>query len=173
MKAVAEVDEKKRKKMMPGSADSGSSSGASPKYCMVYTPPRVSYVDHNSSRIGAVTHNSNQVILGATTTAGVQPCSYSNAIIGCHQATIAVSCQQLSILQLREDGALCSTMPSAQAKQLTASSGTYGQLAEGPSEGSCTTDWPRQLHHRGGDSHGRRSSTGYVLPQQTSYYYSI
>jgi hypothetical protein len=38
MKAVAEVDEKKRKKMMPGSTDSGSSSGAPPKYRMVYTP---------------------------------------------------------------------------------------------------------------------------------------
>jgi hypothetical protein len=38
MKAVAEADEKKRKKMMPGSAGSGSSSGASPKYRMVYTP---------------------------------------------------------------------------------------------------------------------------------------
>jgi hypothetical protein len=38
MKAVAEADEKKRKKMMPGSAGSGSSSGAPPKYCMVYTP---------------------------------------------------------------------------------------------------------------------------------------
>jgi hypothetical protein len=39
MKAVAEADEKKRRKMMPGSTGSGSSSGAPPKYCMVYTPP--------------------------------------------------------------------------------------------------------------------------------------
>jgi hypothetical protein len=39
MKAVAEVDEKKRKRMMPGSAGSGSSSGAPLKYRMVYTPP--------------------------------------------------------------------------------------------------------------------------------------
>jgi hypothetical protein len=39
MKAVAEADEKKRKKMMPGSVGSGSSSSAPPKYCMVYTPP--------------------------------------------------------------------------------------------------------------------------------------
>jgi hypothetical protein len=37
MKAVAEADEKKRK--MPGSAGSGSSSGFPPKYYMVYTPP--------------------------------------------------------------------------------------------------------------------------------------
>jgi hypothetical protein len=40
MKVVAEVDEKKRKTMMPGSTGSGSSSGAPPKYRMVYTPPR-------------------------------------------------------------------------------------------------------------------------------------
>jgi 4-diphosphocytidyl-2C-methyl-D-erythritol kinase len=40
MKAIAEADEKKRKRMMPGSTGSGSSSGASPKYHMVYTPPR-------------------------------------------------------------------------------------------------------------------------------------
>jgi hypothetical protein len=40
MKAVAETDEEKRKKMMPRSARSGSSSGAPPKYRMVYTPPR-------------------------------------------------------------------------------------------------------------------------------------
>jgi hypothetical protein len=39
MKTVAEADEKKRKRMMPGSAGSGSSSGAPPKYHMVYTPP--------------------------------------------------------------------------------------------------------------------------------------
>jgi 4-diphosphocytidyl-2C-methyl-D-erythritol kinase len=39
MKAIAEVDKKKRKKMMPGSAGSGSSSIAPPKYRMVYTPP--------------------------------------------------------------------------------------------------------------------------------------
>jgi hypothetical protein len=38
MKAVAKADEKKRKKMMPRSAGSGSSSGAPPKYRMVYTP---------------------------------------------------------------------------------------------------------------------------------------
>jgi hypothetical protein len=39
MKAVAEADEKKRMRMMPGSAGSSSSSGAPPKYRMVYTPP--------------------------------------------------------------------------------------------------------------------------------------
>jgi hypothetical protein len=40
MKAVVEADEKKRKRMMPTSSASGGSSGATPKYRMVYTPPR-------------------------------------------------------------------------------------------------------------------------------------
>jgi hypothetical protein len=39
MKTIGKADEKKRKRMMPGSIGSGSSSGAPPKYCMVYTPP--------------------------------------------------------------------------------------------------------------------------------------
>jgi hypothetical protein len=39
MKVIAEADEKKRKRMMPGSAGSGSSSSAPLKYHMVYTPP--------------------------------------------------------------------------------------------------------------------------------------
>jgi hypothetical protein len=57
MKAVAEVDEKKGKKMIPGSAGSGSSSGAPPKYRMVYTLPRGQL---HSSRIGAIAHISNR-----------------------------------------------------------------------------------------------------------------
>jgi hypothetical protein len=39
MKAVAEADEKKRKRMMPVSSASDGSSGAPPKYRMVYTLP--------------------------------------------------------------------------------------------------------------------------------------
>jgi hypothetical protein len=39
MKAIAEADEKRRKRMTPGSAGSGSSSVAPPKYHMVYIPP--------------------------------------------------------------------------------------------------------------------------------------
>jgi hypothetical protein len=38
-RAVAVVDERKRKEMMPASTDSGSSSGAPSKYRMVYTLP--------------------------------------------------------------------------------------------------------------------------------------
>jgi hypothetical protein len=39
MKAVVETDEKKRKRVMPGSAGSDSYSGAPPKYRMMYAPP--------------------------------------------------------------------------------------------------------------------------------------
>jgi hypothetical protein len=57
MKVIADVDEKK---MIPRSVSSGSSNGAPPKYHMVYTHLGVSCVDHNSSRIGAIAHNSNR-----------------------------------------------------------------------------------------------------------------
>jgi hypothetical protein len=40
MKAVDEANEKKRKRKALGSSISGDSSGAPPKSCMVYTPPR-------------------------------------------------------------------------------------------------------------------------------------
>jgi hypothetical protein len=40
MKAIAEADEKKRKRMMPRSTISGTFISAPPKYRMVYTPPR-------------------------------------------------------------------------------------------------------------------------------------
>jgi hypothetical protein len=59
MKAVVEADEKKRKRLMPGSTGSGSSSGALPKHRIVYTPPGVSCVDHSNIRIGVIAHNSN------------------------------------------------------------------------------------------------------------------
>jgi hypothetical protein len=39
MNTVAKVNEKKRKRMIPGSTSSGSSSSVPPKYRMVYTPP--------------------------------------------------------------------------------------------------------------------------------------
>jgi hypothetical protein len=39
MKAIAEAEEKKMKRIMPRSFGSGGSGGAPPKYCMVYTPP--------------------------------------------------------------------------------------------------------------------------------------
>jgi hypothetical protein len=39
MKAIAEAEENKRKRIMHASSGSGGSSGAPPKYHMLYTPP--------------------------------------------------------------------------------------------------------------------------------------
>jgi hypothetical protein len=85
--------------MIPGSSISGGSSGAPPKYRMVYTPPGVRWADLNSSSIGATTHN---------ITAVVQPGSYSTAAAGYHQAPTTASHQQFSMLLLWEGGSLCS-----------------------------------------------------------------
>jgi hypothetical protein len=60
MKAVAEADEKKRKRMMPGSAGSGSSSVLLQSTIWCIPHPGVSCIDHNSSRIGSIAHNSNR-----------------------------------------------------------------------------------------------------------------
>jgi hypothetical protein len=110
MKAITEADEKKGKRMMPGSAGSGSSSGASPKYHMVYIPPGGSAASTTTAaKLGPLPTIPTTVIPAAT--AVVQPCPYSTAAAGCHQATTAVFCQQLSMLQLREDGPLCLRMP--------------------------------------------------------------
>jgi hypothetical protein len=60
MNAVAEADEKKRNRMMTGSSTSGGSSIAPAKstaWCIPHLG--VSCADHNSSRIGAITHNTN------------------------------------------------------------------------------------------------------------------
>jgi hypothetical protein len=54
---------------------------------------------------------------------------------------------------------------TTQGKQRTASSGNYGEAAEGSAEGSNTTVWPHQLHQRGGDTHVGGSTCRYVLPQ--------
>jgi hypothetical protein len=97
MKAAAEADEKKRKRMMPGFAASGSSSGPAELGPSPTIP---------TAAIPAAT---------ATAAAGaaVQLCPYQNTAAGCHQATTAVSHQHLSMLQLWEDGPLCSRMPPA------------------------------------------------------------
>jgi hypothetical protein len=136
----------------------------------------VSCVNHNSSRIGAITHNSNHGNFSSNSRSSSS--NSSTVLIPHHHSRLPPGHHSnflpaLSMPQMREDGPLCSRMLPTKEKQLIVSSNTRGQLAKGPSEGSCTTDWPCQLHHCGGDPHGRRSASGYVLPQQTSYYYSI
>jgi hypothetical protein len=67
---------------MPGSAGSGSSSGAPPKYRMVYTPPRVSCISHNSSRIGVVDHIS---IHGSSSNSTNSSSSNSSTVLILHR----------------------------------------------------------------------------------------
>jgi hypothetical protein len=125
----------------------------------------VSYTDRNSSRIVAIAQNSN---CGNSSSNGCNSSSTMLLLHRCsrlHQATTAVSRWQLFMLQLQKDGALFSRMPLAQEKQFTVRFDTRGQSVEGPTKGSCTMDWPHQLHYHGRDSHGRRSASRYVLPQ--------
>jgi hypothetical protein len=157
---------------MPTSSVSGDSHGAPPKYRMVHTLAGVSCTDHNHSRTGAITHNSNH---GNSNRHN----SSSSTMLLHHRCSRLPSGHHSSFppvtfpTTIWEDGALCSIVPPTQAKQLTVSSGNRGQSTEGPSEGSCATDWPCQLHHHGGDPHGRRSTNGYVLPQRTYYCYTV
>jgi hypothetical protein len=80
MKVIAEADKKKRKRIMPASAGSGSSSGAPPKYRMVYTPPGGQLRQSPIIPTAAI-----PAIIAATAT--IQPCSYTNTTAGCSRAT--------------------------------------------------------------------------------------
>jgi hypothetical protein len=170
MKDVAEAGEKKRKRMMPRSAGSGSSSGAPPKYRMVYTPPGVSCVDHSSSRIWAIADNSSNNSHSSSSSTTVPLLHHHSRLPSGRRSSSPLATFYASTAGRWP---LCLRMPPAQAKQLAVSSGTRGQSADGPSKGSCTTDGSCQLHHPGGDSHERRCASRYVLPQRTSRYYSV
>jgi hypothetical protein len=83
MKVVAEADEKKRKRMMLGSAGSGSSSGA---------PQSTAWCPH----LGVAASTTSTVELGpspiiptaaipaAIATTAVQLCPYFTVVAGCH-----------------------------------------------------------------------------------------
>jgi hypothetical protein len=86
------------------------------------------------------------------------------AAVGSSQATTAVYACRVPVLQLWENRSLHKRLLPDQAGQLTVSSGTLGELAQGLGVGPSTTVRPSQLH-RGGDSHRRGSTCGYVLPQ--------
>jgi hypothetical protein len=88
MKAVLEADDKKRKKMMPGSAGSGSSSGSPQVPHCVYPTWGPAASTTTAAESGQLPTISTVAIPAAT---AVQPCPYSTTVAGCHQATIAVS----------------------------------------------------------------------------------
>jgi hypothetical protein len=125
----------------------------------------VSCANHNNGRIGAIAHNTNNGSSSRNNNNSSSTCSYSPAAIVYSQATTVGFHPRLSVLQLWKGGTLHPCVPHAQAKQLTMSSSSHGQSTEAPTDMSYTTDWPRQLHHCAGDSHRRRSASGYVHPQ--------
>jgi hypothetical protein len=94
---------------------------------------------------------------------------YTATAAYCSQATTTAYTCQLPMLQLWENRPFHEGLLPAQAGKLTASSSTFGEPAQGPS----TLVWPHQLHHHGGDTHGRGSTCGCVLPQRMSYYHTI
>jgi hypothetical protein len=83
MKAIAEANEKKRKRMTPAFAGSGSSSGAPPKYHMVYTPPgdQLRQPQKQQNWSNRPPYQQWQFQFSTIATAVVQPCSYSTMIV--------------------------------------------------------------------------------------------
>jgi hypothetical protein len=125
---------------------------------------RVSCTDCNSSRTGAITHNSirgNSSRHSSSSSTVLLPHCYSKLPSGHHSSFPLVT---FPATTMGRWGTLLESAAS-QANQLTVSFGTRGQSTEGRAEGSYAMDWPHQLYHHGGDSHGRRSASRYVLPQ--------
>jgi hypothetical protein len=125
-------------------------------------------VDHNSSRVGAITHNSNHDNFSNN--------SHNNSSNNSSTMLLLYHCSRLPLgrhISFSSATSHASTVgrwatllenAASPSKATHRELWPHGEPAEGPSEGSCTTHWPRQLHHCGGDSHGR-SASGYILPQ--------
>jgi hypothetical protein len=130
----------------------------------------VSYVDHNSSRIGVITHNTNRDNFSSNSRNNSSSSNSSTVLLPHHHSRLPPGLHSNSPP---------ATFHASTAKRWAAflenatspSRATHRKLwhpwstREGPSEGSYMMDWPRQLHHRGGDSHGGRSASRYILPQ--------
>jgi hypothetical protein len=114
------------------------------------------------------------VVLGATIAAAiVQLCAFPTATTSGNEATTADHTHRFSTPSLREDRPPCSRFQPSEARQLIVSSGNHGESAEWSTEEPNTTVWPHQLHHYGGNTHGRGSASGNILPQQTYYSYTV
>jgi hypothetical protein len=119
---------------------------------MVYTPS--STVLGQSPIVPAV----------AVATTSVYLHSYIAATSG-SEATTASHASRVPVLQLREGWEICQGLPTAETGQFATYSSTCGEPVEEPVEKRNTMIWPCQLHHYGGDTHGRGSTCGYILPQ--------
>jgi hypothetical protein len=100
-----------------------------------------------------------------TVAAAVQPHSFYSAAARSSQATTTDHTSWVSMLQLWKGWSLCQGLPPAEAEQLTTYPSACGESVEGPAERPSTTILLCQLHHRGGDTHGRGSTCGYILSQ--------
>jgi hypothetical protein len=158
MKAVAEADEKKRKRIMPRSSVSGGSSGAPPKYRMVYTTHLgVSCTNVNNSSIGSITYNtsscssnrnnsSNNNNSNSSSSLTVLLLHHRSRLPSGHHSSFPLATYHASSVRRWGTFLVNAASPS---KATPTSSGTRGQSTVGPIEESCTTDWPCQLDHHG------------------------
>jgi hypothetical protein len=163
MKAIAEVDEKKRKRMMPRSSVSAGSCGAPPKYHMVYTPLWVSYADHNSSRIGAIAHNTN-----SDSSSSSSSCS---TMLLLHRCSRLPSGHHSSFVPTTFHASTASTWGTLLMNAASPSKASHHELRH-PS--SINRGANKRVLHNGlatptttfyGHPHRRRSASRYVLPQ--------
>jgi hypothetical protein len=91
--------------------------------------------------------------------------SFYTAAVGGSRATTAVHSSGVPVLQLWKGCALCQGLPLAKVGQLTSYPSARSEPAEELEEKPSIAVWLCQLHRHGGDTHGRGSSCGYVLPQ--------
>jgi hypothetical protein len=99
--------------------------------------------------------------------------SFHSAAAGSSQATTADHTSWVPVLQLWKSWAFRQGLPPAEIEQLTTHSSACGESTKGPVERPSTAIWPRQLHHRGGDTHGGGSTCGFVLSQRMPHHYVV
>jgi hypothetical protein len=129
----------------------------------------VSCINHNSSRIGSITHNFNRNNFScnnsrsSNSSSSTVPLTHHHSRLpSCHHSSFPPTTFHASTVERWVTSLGNAACPSRAAlRELR----RHGKPTEGPSEGSCTTGGPCQLHHHGGDSHVRRSSSRYILPQ--------
>jgi hypothetical protein len=123
---------------------------------------RVSCADRNSSKTGAMAHNSNR---------GNSSSNNNSTVLLCHQCSRMPSGHHSSFPPVTSPTTTVERWGTLLESAASPSKATHHELrhpwsiSRGAIRRTCATDWSCQLYHRGEDSHGRRSASGYVLPQ--------